>query len=104
MLGPGLVLGRNDFRDLPVGTVFTSLRRTLVCRGHDPEPAGPDLPIRLTLGEISWYSRFPDALPGGHTGTLRVSGDGWAELERELRDAPEGVVVSLVATFQESIG
>jgi hypothetical protein len=97
---PGLVTGRNEILDIPLGTTFTALKK---CRidGDLMHLRTVDLGIvaavHLTLKEVAFYGRSIDVVPGGHTAGLIVEGDGLGLLIDALQDAADREYVSLAA-------
>jgi hypothetical protein len=96
ILPDGLIIGRNEYADIPVGTIFTALRKSKLVGELPnllPVDQGEIGPVNLQLMEVQWYRRLIDAIPRGHTAALRVSGEGMALLAKALaeRGARESV-------------
>ena len=103
ILDSGFVIGRNWHVDIPVGSVFTSLRKS---KSDDPraEPrwAAACLlgDVSLRLDEVQWFRRSIDVIPRGHSAGLRLAGDGLPALVQALRERQDRETVWLHAAFQ----
>lgn len=83
----GLVIGRNGYADVPVGTVFKVLTKTR----HEGELSSLSLvdlggvaSVSLRLAEV-WHSRRSmDTVPRGHSAGLRLDGDGLDALKHAI--------------------
>lgn len=87
----GHVIGRNGDRDIPLGTTFTTVRRSRVHQttgGYRTEDLGEAGSVVLTLREVHWYQRRIDVVPRGHTAALAVTGDGLRFLAGLLSELP----------------
>jgi hypothetical protein len=89
ILPDGMVIGRNEYADIPVGTVFTALRRSRM-DGELPNLQPVDLgvlaDVSLRLEEVQWYRRSIGVVPKGHTAGLRLSGEGMSLLAKALSE------------------
>ncbi|MFG6455557.1 hypothetical protein [Roseateles sp. BYS96W] len=98
ILTDGLIIGRNEYQDIPVGTVFTALRKSKLV-GEMPNLQPFDLGelanVNLRLLEVQWYRRHLDFIPRGHTAGLRLSGDGISLLAEALAERGERESVKL---------
>jgi hypothetical protein len=87
----GLVLGCNGTSDdIPVGTLFTSITKSKVVESslhRESKELGEVATIALVLAEVHFYRRLVEAVPGGHSAGLKLTGTG---LE-VLRDTLQGV-------------
>src|SRR5688572_16434709 len=86
----GLVTGRNEDGDVPVGTTFTGIRK--VRFEGDAHPAiridlGVVACINLQLRQVEWYGRSIALIPSGHTAGLRVDGEGLETLRSIMQNA-----------------
>jgi hypothetical protein len=75
----GQLIGWCGDRDIPVGAVFTAVRRHQIQK----DAAGAQIDntevvgaVHLTLREVHWYQRSIDAVPRGHSAALVVAGEG----------------------------
>lgn len=96
----GLVLGRNGDCAIPVGTLFTAVRRCRVYQEasiHHTKELGIMGPVSLLLREVLWYSHSIDHVPGGHTAGLVVMGEGLTALAGWLQERPPHESLWLVA-------
>lgn len=97
----GVVIGRNDHVDIPIGTTFSNIR---LCRIHiikgeyQTEHLGNIASVSLTLQEVYFYRRSIKFIPGGHTAGLRFDGEGLLELANQLLALQPGYRVSLTAS------
>lgn len=102
ILPDGLIIGRNGYADIPLGTVFTALRKSKLV-GDLPNFETVDLGefarVSLQLLEVQWYRRSIDTIPRGHTAGLRVSGDGMPLLAKALVERGERETVMLQCSF-----
>lgn len=84
----GLVIGRNGYVDIPVGSVFNVLAKEKLV-GDLPDLRSVDLgvvaEVRLLLTEVWCYRRSVDVIPGGHSAGLRLEGAGIDSLKRSLQ-------------------
>jgi hypothetical protein len=97
----GLVIGRNDDFDIPVGTTFSNIRLCRVHKTNDEyqtEDLGNIAAVSLTLREVHWYRKSIEFIPRGHTAGLRVDGEGMLELAEQLRNLRPGDCVALTAS------
>ena len=96
----GLVTGRNEIIDIPLGTTFTTIKKCRVA-GDLVHPWTVELgvvaDVHLTLKEVVFYGRSIDVVPGGHTAGLMVEGNGLSLLIDALQDAADREYVSLAA-------
>ena len=98
ILSNGAVVGRNGYVDIPVGTVFGSVRKLKLFRdgvGFWQPPKCILERVSLRLEKVEWFRRFIDAIPGGHGAGLHLSGDGFLALARALAERGESEYVSL---------
>jgi hypothetical protein len=75
----GLVIGRNGYADIPLGTVFVALKKVRIDSAESDlrtVDLGDVATIGLQLTEVQWYRRKIDVVPGGHTAGLRLEGLG----------------------------
>lgn len=97
----GLVIGRNGYADVPVGTVFKVLTKTR----HEGEPSdlslvdlGEVASVSLRLAEVWHFRRSVDAVPRGHSAGLRLDGDGLDALKHAIATKlPRETIVLRVA-------
>lgn len=93
-----VVVGRNAYVDIPVGAVFTSLRRSKVI-GHAENTETVDLGelarISLQLDKVEWFRQFINAVPRGHSAGLHLSGYGLESLAMALAGRQDREYVSL---------
>jgi hypothetical protein len=75
----GLVVGRNGYSDVPVGTVFVALAKRRL-DGEVPNLNDVDLgdvaAIELRLTEVQWFRKSLDVIPNGHAAGIRLEGKG----------------------------
>ncbi len=85
----GLVTGRNSYVDIPVGAVFTSLRKarfegpTVDLRKID---LGVVAEVSLRLDRVEVFRRSIDAIPRGYSAGLYLSGEGLEVVQRALQE------------------
>ena len=94
----GGVIGRNDNADIPLGTMFTVIRKVRVdgdLRSLQSIDLGVAAPIELALKEVEWYRRSLDFVPAGHTARLTVAGSGFEKLISALQTASERECISI---------
>jgi len=95
----GLVVGRNDHIEIPLGSVFTSVSRT---RYHGTggtfafEPPETVANVHLTVLQVHWYQGLIHAVPPGHTAGLALAGSGLDRLAYLLGEHASDEVLSLV--------
>lgn len=88
----GLIVGRNSYMDIPVGTEFVALAK---CRvdGQLPNLTTVDLgvvaAIDLRLIEVQWFRKSVEVIPSGHTAGIRLEGTGLNALEAALASKQE---------------
>jgi len=96
----GLVIGRNGYTDVPLGTVFTAIGKSRV-DADDPNllavPLGKIAVVRLQLTEVHFFRRLIDAIPRGHSAGLRLDGEGSDKLAAALDGKLEREFVHLLA-------
>jgi hypothetical protein len=100
----GYVIGRNGDRDIPIGTMFTAMRRYRVHPDASSiwsEDTGVFVKVQLTLREVHWYGQGIDAVPRGHTAALAVAGEGLTLLTNALSSLPKHEYLSLVAAVDK---
>lgn len=90
----GLVLGRNSQSDIPVGSLFTSVKKAVLAQGSTTEYLVSD-GISLELLSVHWYGRSIDYVPGGHSAGLKLIGQGMDVLGQALESLNEGEYLSL---------
>lgn len=96
----GLILGRNDQIDIPLGTVFTKITKLKVqgdIENLETVELGVVGEINLTLIRISWYKKETSYVPGGHTAGLELKGNGHSLLSEVLRKTSENEYVHIQA-------
>ena len=102
----GLVIGRNGYVDVPIGTIFTSITKSKI-EGDLSALESVDLgevdQVRLILEEVHWYRKVIDFIPGGHSAGLKLQGSGLVELAEALRNVKEREYVHLVAADGSSV-
>lgn len=87
----GIVFGLNGGRDIPVGTVFTAVRRERVQKipdGYRTEDLGLIGTVSLVLREVHWYSHVIESVPARHSAGLVVEGKGLTELAEWIGALP----------------
>ena len=98
ILPNGVVVGRNGYFDIPVGTVFGCIRKSKVV-GERENLRSVDLGVvalvSLRLDKVEWFRRSIDAIPRGHSAGLHLSGDGMELLAKSLLDRESKEFVSL---------
>lgn len=96
----GLVIGRNGYTDIPIGTVFSLLTRERL-DGDPPDfvhvDPSPVCAVQLTLSEVHWFRKSLPAIPSGHAAGLRLVGDGMDRLRDALLARQPREVITLVA-------
>jgi hypothetical protein len=97
----GLVLGCNGSNDdIPLGTVFTSITKAKVVEStlhRESEELGEVAKIALVLAEVHFYRRLVEAVPGGHSAGLKLTGSGLEVLRDTLQSIGEHESVHLRA-------
>lgn len=75
----GLVVGRNGYEDIPLGTVFLALAKRRL-DGEVPNLITVELgdlaAVDLRLTEVHWFRKLLDVVPSGHSAGLRLEGAG----------------------------
>ena len=75
----GLVVGRNGYADVPLGTLFVALTKRRL-DGEVPNLTVVDLgdiaAIELRLNEVQWFRKSLDVIPNGHAAGIRLEGTG----------------------------
>lgn len=91
----GLVVGRNGYEDIPLGTLFVALAKRRL-DGEVPNVITVELgdlaAVDLRLTEVHWFRKPLDFVPSGHSAGLRLEGAGLevvataiaSKLEREF--------------------
>lgn len=100
----GLLLGRNGDCDIPVGTMFTAIRKRRVRMDSGvlgTEELGEVGRVALDLREVHWYQRVIDHVPRGHTAGLLVTGEGLEHLAGLLRSLPRNEYLFLIAAKRQ---
>ncbi len=96
----GLVVGRNDNQDIPLGVTFTHVTKVR-CEGDPMNPVTVDTgvvgTVELKLIQIESYGRLHAFVPGGHTAGLRLQGRGMEVLTSVLTGAAPREHVSIAA-------
>jgi hypothetical protein len=98
ILPDGLIIGRNEYAEIRVGTVFTALRKSKLVGdlpNLEPVDLGEFAQVSLQLVEVHWYRRLIDVVPRGHTAGLRVTGEGMPLLAKALAERGERESVKL---------
>lgn len=93
----GLVVGRNGYADVPVGTVFRAIAKTRV-EGEISSWKTTDLEtiaVNLQLAEVWWFRRSIDSIPRGHSAGLRLVGNGMDLLKVALDGKKSGEFIVL---------
>jgi hypothetical protein len=100
----GLVTGRNDDGDVPVGTTFTAVRKVRLDGEKHPFTRidlGVVATVNLCLRGVEWYGRSIDVIPGGHTAGLRLEGEGLETLRAAVLSAEPREYIFLLARVPE---
>jgi len=100
VLAHGRVTGRNCGVDVPVGTLFSSLRRRdFPARKPGENTVSPDLvfvcEVALTLDAVEMYQRQADSVPRGYTAILSLSGSGFVTVKELVSTASQRACYSL---------
>jgi hypothetical protein len=84
----GLCIGHNGRKNVPLGTVFTVIRKSRI-DGETANLVTVDLGVianvSLTLKEVHTWRKTVPEIPGGHAAGLRLEGDGLNTLEEALK-------------------
>lgn len=94
----GLLVGRNAYTEIPVGAVFTSLRKSkVVGTGSSIESVdlGEVALVELRLDRVEWFRQSINAVPRGHSAVLHLSGHGLEALASALAGREEREYLSL---------
>ena len=88
----GLVTGRNSYVDIPVGAVFTSLRKARF-DGPVADLRKVDLGVvacvSLRLDRVEVFRKSIEAIPRGYSAGLYLSGEGIELVRQALQDRQE---------------
>lgn len=104
ILDDGLVVGKNGYIDVPLGTVFTELVLTRV-DGTPPDfvsvGLGAVASVRLTVREVEnkFFRKPLVVIPRGHTAGLRLDGEGIERLCEALQAKQPREFISMRATL-----
>jgi hypothetical protein len=94
----GLLQGRNGKRDIPVGTMFTEVRRhRRSSNSSETQPAEVVCKIALSIRAVHFYQEVIDVVPGDHTAALAVDGDGMHLLAEAINHLSKDDYLSLFA-------
>ncbi|WP_090449660.1 hypothetical protein [Dyella sp. OK004] len=94
----GLIVGRNGYADIPLGTVFVAVTK---CRvdGKSPELSTVDLgdvaTIELRLTEVQWFRRSLEVIPNGHAAGIRLEGMGLEAIAAALATKRDREFISI---------
>ena len=101
----GLVVGRNGYRDIPVGFTFTHLSKARVdgpTHALQTTNLGRVALVQLRLEEVHWYRRKIEFVPSGHSAGLLLQGEGLNELRKALAECGSGEYLSLVGAITDA--
>lgn len=102
----GRVLGRNGDAGIPLGTVFTAIRRCRVLRdsdGYHTEDLGKVGSIALSLRKVHFYQHSIDNIPSGHTAAIEIEGDGLDVLADLLSVLPPHEYLWIVSSRNDAV-